>query len=117
MNGQKYGVSCVIGTLDYDVLWTTEAAESDQTIVNAYSRAIGTSSTKFTLQNRGSDVLGSTVRGYWTNAANTDQYSCIWEYNQYPVALAIHGTDTTAVGDACRRAQFYDNTKMARNIG
>jgi len=116
MTGEKYEVACTVGNLVYKVIWTTDSAAASQTIVGGYSREMGVRSSDFTLRNT-TAPLGSQVRGQWTNSDGNTLYSCIWEYDQYPVALAIHGLDEATTEPACKLAQFFDNTGMAARVG
>jgi hypothetical protein len=117
MTGEKYEMNCPSGDVVYRVVWTTDSGRSDQSIVGTYRTATGADRKNFTLKDDPSTVIGSKVRGAWTDSQGTGHYSCVWQYDSYPVALIVTGASASAVTAACDSATFYDNAQLADRVG
>ena len=116
MDGEKYGVSCPSGDIFYKVLWTTDSARTDQLIVDTYRSAMGTSTRNFTITGD-STIVGSKVSGAWTDSQGRARYSCVWQYNRYPIALVVTGATASSVSPACDAVTVYDNAQLADRVG
>ncbi|MFG1647440.1 Hsp70 family protein [Amycolatopsis sp. NPDC049252] len=117
MSGEKYEMNCPSGDVLYRVVWTTDSGRSEQSIVGTYRTATGADRKNFTLTDAPATVIGSKVQGAWTDSQGRDHYSCVWQYDRYPVALIITGQSASAVAPACDSATFYDNAQLADRVG
>ena len=116
MNGEKYGVSCPSGDVFYKVLWTTDSARADQAIVGTYESAIGTPKRNFTITGDPT-IVGSRISGAWTDKQGRARYSCVWQYNRYPIALVVTGASASSVSPACDAVTVYSNAQLADRVG
>ncbi|MEU4520007.1 hypothetical protein AB0F52_15085 [Amycolatopsis sp. NPDC024027] len=42
-------------------------------------------------------IVGSRISGSWTDEQGRARYSCVWQYDQYPIALVVTGTSASSV--------------------
>jgi hypothetical protein len=104
------------GDIFYKVLWTTDSARADQAIVTTYESAIGSPKRNFTITGDPT-IVGSKVSGGWTDKQGRARYSCVWQYNRYPIALVVTGVSASSVSPACDAVTVYDNAQLADRVG
>jgi hypothetical protein len=57
-----------------------------------------------------------------TDSARADEqgrarYSCVWQYDQYPIALVVTGTSASSVRPACDAVTVYNHAQLADRVG
>lgn len=99
----------------YGLVWRSASAGYPD-VVDLYARWIGASSETFALLG-GNDVLGAQVGGSVVADTGDKRYLCVWEYEDYPVAMVIDGPDDDSTPRECSATRFLARPAMASLFG
>jgi hypothetical protein len=111
----RFTTLCTSSGVIYGVVWRDDA-NSYPAVVPLYEEWIDATAEPFKLLSS-SEVLGQWVSGAATADNGDARYLCVYEYEEYPVAMVIEGPDDGSTPDACSDAQFLKPADMADLFG